>query len=150
MQKADLTVRAVAGFVDALLIIGLTRLPDVIGVLTALGYILARDGLFNGRSAGKKLVGLRVLSADAGGRTVSYRESIIRNIPLAAAYLLFLIPYAGWVLGPLAIGIEALAALGDERGMRIGDLVARTIAAADAHVSDPAQSGGAAAPPSEL
>ncbi len=124
MQKADLTTRAVAGFVDLLLIIGLARLPDVLGFLSALGYILIRDGLFQGRSVGKKLIGLSVVTEGGGG--AAYRESIIRNIPLAAAYILFLIPYAGWVLGPLALGMECLVAVGDDQGMRIGDMLART------------------------
>jgi uncharacterized RDD family membrane protein YckC len=125
LQKADLTTRAVAGFVDLLLIIGLARLPDVLGFLSAAGYLLFRDGLFEGQSAGKKLIGLRVATSDEG-RTVTYRESIIRNIPLTLAFMLFLIPYAGWLLGPLALGVECLAAIGDDRGMRIGDMLART------------------------
>ncbi len=126
MHKADITTRTVAGFVDLLLVLGLSRLPDIIGLLAAAGYILARDGLFDRQSVGKKLIGLRVVPADPDGRAVSYRESIIRNVPLAVAFLLFLVPYAGWFLGFLALAVEALAALGDERGMRIGDLLART------------------------
>ena len=126
MQKADLTSRAVAGFVDLLLIIGLARLPDVLGFLSALGYILARDGLLQGRSVGKKLIGLSVAPENVREGTPAYRESIIRNVPFAAAYLLFLIPYAGWVLGPLALGMECLIAVGDDQGMRIGDMLART------------------------
>ena len=126
MQKADLTTRAVAGFVDLLLIIGLARLPDVLGVLSAVGYVLIRDGLFQGRSVGKKLIGLSVVTEGVPAGAPAYRESIIRNVPLAAAYLLFLIPYAGWVLGPLALGMEWLVALGDDQGMRIGDMLART------------------------
>jgi uncharacterized RDD family membrane protein YckC len=126
MQKADLTTRAVAGFVDLLLIIGLARLPDVLGVLSALGYILIRDGLFQGRSVGKKLIGLSVVTEGVRGGAPAYRESIIRNVPFAAAYILFLIPYAGWVLGPLALGMECLVAVGDDQGMRIGDMLART------------------------
>jgi len=126
MQKADLTTRVVAGFIDFLLVLGLTRLPDVIGFLSACGYILIRDGLFDNQSVGKKLIGLFVMSADDPGRPVRFRESIIRNAPLALAYMLFLVPYAGWILGPLALGAEGLTALGDERGMRIGDLLART------------------------
>ena len=126
MQKADLTTRAVAGFVDLLLIIGLARLPDVLGLLSALGYILIRDGLFQGRSVGKKLIGLSVVTEGVRGGAPAYRESIIRNAPLAAAYILFLIPYAGWVLGPLALGMECLVAVGDDQGMRIGDMLART------------------------
>jgi uncharacterized RDD family membrane protein YckC len=126
MQKADLTSRAVAGFIDLLLVIAIARLPDIIGFLAATGYILVRDGLFDRQSVGKKLIGLRIASPDDTARIPSYRESIIRNTPLAAAYLLFLIPYAGWVLGPLALAVEALTAIGDERGMRVGDLIAGT------------------------
>ena len=134
MQRANLTTRAVAGFVDLLLIIGLARLPDVLGLLSSTGYILIRDGLFDCRSIGKKLIGLRVESSEDAGPAVTYRESIIRNVPFAAAYLLFQIPYAGWVLGPLAGSVECLIAIGDERGMRVGDLLARTTVVQDAPV----------------
>ncbi|MDH4163135.1 MAG: RDD family protein [Nitrospirota bacterium] len=127
MRTADLTTRAVAGFIDLLLIIGLTRLPDVIGVLSATGYILIRDGLFDQQSIGKKLIGLRVSSADDPARPVQFRESIIRNAPFAAAYVLWLVPVAGWVLGPLVVALEYLVALGDDRTMRVGDLLARTV-----------------------
>ncbi len=127
MQKADLTTRAVACFVDLLIVIGLSRLPDVLGFLSASGYILARDGLFQGRSVGKKLIGLLVRTQDdEDQQPITYRESIIRNVPFEAAYILFLIPYAGWVLGPAALVIEWLVALGDDRAMRIGDMLART------------------------
>ena len=143
MLRADRTTRAVAGFVDLLLIIGMARLPDVIGFFSAAGYILVRDGLFDRRSIGKKLIGLQVAASDETGSPVTYRESIIRNVPFAIAYVLFLIPYAGWVLAPLMISMECLVAIGDERGMRIGDMLARTIvvqnaakAAAMDHASD--------------
>ncbi len=126
MRKADLTTRAIAGFVDCLLVIGLSRLPDVIGFLAASGYILMRDSLLGGRSLGKKAVGLRVSARDDHGQAANAKDSIIRNITLAAAYGLFMIPYAGWVLGPLALAVEWLAAMGDDRGMRIGDLLAGT------------------------
>ncbi len=127
MPRADLTTRAIAGFVDLLLIIGLARMPDVLGFLSAAGYILIRDGLFEGQSIGKKLIGLRVVASEDSRPPAAYRESIIRNVIFVVAYLLFLIPYAGWVLGPLAVGAECLAAIGDEQGMRIGDLLARTV-----------------------
>ncbi len=126
MHRVDLTIRAVAGFVDLLIIIGLARLPDVLGFLSATGYLLIRDGLFDGRSIGKKLIGLRVALEDVPGGIADYRASIIRNVPFAAAYVLFLIPYAGWILGPLVFGMECLVGLGDDQGMRTGDLLART------------------------
>ena len=128
MQKADLTTRAVAGFVDLLIVIALARLPDVLGFLSASGYILIRDGLFQGRSAGKYVIGIGLCREEdeRPDESLSYRESIIRNAPFEAAYILFLIPYAGWVLGPAALVVEWLVALGDDRGMRIGDILART------------------------
>jgi uncharacterized RDD family membrane protein YckC len=126
LQRADLTTRAVAGFVDLLLIIGLARLPDIFGFLSAAGYILFRDGLFDRRSIGKKVIGLRVVSSEGAGYSAGYRESIIRNVPLVLAFSLFLIPYVGWVLGPLALSVECLTAIGDTMGMRIGDMLART------------------------
>ena len=126
MRRADLTTRTIAGFVDLLLVVGLARLPDVFGFLSAAGYILFRDGVLDGRSIGKKLIGLRVMCADDAAKPASYRESIIRNVPFFIAFSLFLIPYAGWVLGPLVLCIEFLAALGDSVGMRIGDMLART------------------------
>ncbi len=132
MRNADLTTRAVAAFIDLLIVVGLTRLPDVIGVLSAAGYILVRDGLFARQSVGKKLVGLRVAASDGPGAAVSYRETIIRNASLALVYVLFLVPYVGWLLGPLFLSVECLVALGDERGMRIGDLLAGTIIAQEA------------------
>ncbi len=145
MRKSDLTSRAVAGFVDLLIVIGLARLPDVIGFLAVSGYILIRDGLFDRRSIGKKLIGLRVVSSENRIPAATYRESIIRNVPLVVAYLFFLIPYAGWALGPLVLGIECLVAIGDEQGMRVGDMLARTYVATDA--PDTAKSSPGPEPP---
>ncbi len=136
MPRADLTTRAVAGFVDFLLIIGLARLPDILGFLSAMGYILVRDGFFDHQSIGKKLVGLRVAVSEDARPHEAYRESIIRNMTYAVAYLLFLIPFVGWVLGPLAVGMECLAAVGDDRGMRIGDLLARTMVVTNTPISE--------------
>jgi uncharacterized RDD family membrane protein YckC len=136
LQRADFTTRAVAGLVDLLLVIGLARLPDVIGFLSAAGYILIRDGLFDRCSIGKKLIGLRVLSLEGSGPAATYRDSIIRNVPIVLAYFLFLIPYAGWLLCPLVLGMEGLAALGDRAGMRIGDMLARTQVVREALVQE--------------
>jgi uncharacterized RDD family membrane protein YckC len=126
LQTADLTTRAVAGLVDLLLIIGLARLPDVFGLLSAAGYILIRDGLLRHQSIGKKLIGLRVVSSEDPDYAVSYRESIIRNVPFVVAFFLFLIPYVGWVFGLLVLSVECLTALGDSARMRIGDMLAST------------------------
>jgi uncharacterized RDD family membrane protein YckC len=150
LRKADLTSRAAAALVDLLIIMGLARLPDIIGFLAAAGYILIRDGLFDRRSIGKKLVGLQVVSSEGRGPALTYRESIIRNLPIVTAYFLFLIPYAGWVLGPAVLGVEFLTAIGDSAGMRVGDMLARThvalaVPAAADRPPDPGPSGEASA-----
>jgi uncharacterized RDD family membrane protein YckC len=148
LQRADLTTRAVAGLVDLLLVIGLARLPDVIGFLSAAGYILIRDGLFDRQSIGKKLIGLRVLSLEDSRPAATYRNSIIRNVSIVVAYFLFLIPYAGWILCPIALGMEGLTALGDRGGMRVGDMLARTQVVLEAQAQEekrpaPEQQAGA-------
>jgi uncharacterized RDD family membrane protein YckC len=139
VQRADLTTRAIAGFVDILLVVGLARLPDFFGFLCASGYILIRDGLFDHQSIGKKFIGLRVISSENSGYSTGYRESIIRNAPLALAFALFQIPYVGWVFGSVALSVEYLAALGDNTGMRIGDLLARTCVVPQAEASGAAK-----------
>lgn len=150
MGKTDLTARAVAAFIDLLIVLGLARLPDIIGFLAAVGYLLFRDGLFEHQSVGKRLIGIRVVSCDDPGKDISFRESIIRNTTLAAAYVLFLVPLAGWVLGTVALAIEGLTAMGDDRGMRVGDIIARTMtvpsAAAPADPDDGGQESGGAPP----
>jgi len=67
-----------------------------------------------------------VLSLEGPAPSAPYRDSIIRNVPFVAAYFLSFIPYAGWALAPLALGVEGLIAIGDKAGMRIGDMLART------------------------
>ncbi len=148
MQKANLTNRAVAGFIDLLIVIGLSRLPDVIGFLSASGYILVRDGMFQAQSVGKKLIRIRIVPTDEPAHMASFRDSLLRNAPFALALLLFHVPYAGWVLCPLVVGIEALTALGDDRGMRIGDLIARTwvVLAETAETPEPTVRPDAGAP----
>ncbi len=133
-QKQDMTGRAAAGFVDFLIVLALSRLPDVVGFLAAAGFILLRDALMGGQSPGKKLVGLRVVKSEALQEPAGYRESVLRNITLAAAYILFLIPYLGWILGPVALLAEILVGVGDDKGQRVGDMLARTqtVAAAPA------------------
>jgi hypothetical protein len=45
---------------------------------------------------------------------------------LAIGYLLFFVPYIGWVFTLLILVLEGLLVIGNERGMRIGDELAKT------------------------
>jgi hypothetical protein len=122
--KATILHRFIAKSLDVLIVLGVGELAPPYGFWIALWYVLVADG-FSGRSIGKRLIGLQVwvpeLHAPAG-----FKDSIVRNVPLAVGYVAFQIPYVGW-LGTVAIlGIEALLMIGNERGLRIGDELAHT------------------------
>lgn len=77
------------------------------------GYPVICEVGFNGRTIGKRALGIEVLRAD--GLPVGWRESILRNLLLVADFLPFL--YAGGLL----------CMLGDRQFRRLGDLVAGTL-----------------------
>jgi uncharacterized RDD family membrane protein YckC len=77
------------------------------------GYFVACDVLMSGRSLGKKVLGLRVVSAQ--GLPVGLGDSLLRNLLRAADFLPL-----GYVLGVACM-------LFDGRFRRLGDLVAGTL-----------------------
>ena len=122
--RATVLHRFIAKSLDVLIVLGVGELTPPYGFWVALWYVLVADG-FSGRSIGKRLIGLQTwvpeLHAPAG-----FKDSIIRNVPLAVGYITFHIPYVGW-LGTVAIlGMEALLIIGNAQGLRIGDELAHT------------------------
>ncbi len=85
----------------------------ILGGFLAVLYITFRDGLFHGQSLGKKVMGVRVVHLD--GRPISYVDSSFRNV-------LFII----YLLMPLAIAVEAVAAFRNPERRRLGDRIAKT------------------------
>jgi uncharacterized RDD family membrane protein YckC len=67
--------RFAAALIDGLVIALLGLLGGVPGIL----YILLKDGLFNGRSLGKKLLGIRVVDVNTGA-PCSFKQSAIRHV----------------------------------------------------------------------
>ncbi len=55
-----------------------------------------------------------------------FRDSIIRNVPLAVGYAALQIPYVGWLGAAAVLGMESLLIIGNEWGLRIGDELAHT------------------------
>lgn len=133
-EKADLLHRMLARVVDLLIFGFLCMSFYPIGVLAGLFYLLIADGFFEGRSVGKRLIGLRVVM-EGGGQAVGFRESIIRNMPIALIALFSVIPIIGWILlftiGLLLVSVELYLAFSDERGQRAGDILARTVVIAN-------------------
>ncbi|MBI3811717.1 MAG: RDD family protein [Nitrospirae bacterium] len=123
--KADVLHRFIAKFIDFLIVAALARLFSPVGFFAGMIYLLIADGLFQGRSAGKRLIGLQTLRFDTG-TAVSFRESILRNVPLAAAYLCLIVPYIGWLAAGGTVLIEALLVIGNLHGHRVGDEIAKT------------------------
>lgn len=123
--KADVLNRLIGKFVDGILVMAAGNLLPPVGWLAGLAYILIGDGFAGGRSIGKRLTGLQTVNLrtqDVAG----FKESIIRNLPVAAAYLLFLLPYVGWMAAAGIIAFEGLLIIGNEQGLRLGDEVAHT------------------------
>jgi uncharacterized RDD family membrane protein YckC len=85
----------------------------ILGGFLAVIYITFRDGLFGGQSIGKKILGIRVVHVD--GRPISYIDSSFRNV-------LFII----YLLIPLAVAVESVAAWRHPERRRLGDRIART------------------------
>ncbi|MFQ5990849.1 MAG: RDD family protein [Nitrospiraceae bacterium] len=123
--KAHVLNRFIAKFVDVIIVAAVSRLVSPVGWVAALVYVLIADGFSGGRSIGKRLIGLQTVIPRT--REVShFRESIIRNLPLAIAYLFFPIPVLGWVIAIAIVAVEALLILGNDQGLRLGDELAKT------------------------
>ncbi|HWP34969.1 MAG TPA: RDD family protein, partial [Thermodesulfobacteriota bacterium] len=121
--------RLLAKFIDLLLVAALAALPTWVGDAAALTYALIADGLGAGQSAGKRLVGLKVLGA--GGAPCTFLESTQRNLPVALALVLLVqrVPFVWpllWVAGLGLLLLEAVLAATDEEGQRLGDRLGAT------------------------
>ncbi|MBI1823918.1 MAG: RDD family protein [Nitrospirae bacterium] len=123
--KAVILHRVIAKLIDFLFIAVLRQLFPPVGLYISITYLLIADGLFHGKSIGKRLVGLQTYIPQKN-KEASFRESIIRNFPLLIAYLFLLIPIVGWILFFAIIGFELLLMIGNEKGLRIGDELAHT------------------------
>jgi uncharacterized RDD family membrane protein YckC len=147
--KAGFTNRVIARSIDFIIVIALCKILPVIGFFGGITYLLIADGLFDGRSLGKKLLGLSVIVGDDGEAVTKcgYRESVIRNSIFAAAYLLFgflaFVPLIGWFFGFLILSaviiVETLIIIGSENDRRLGDELAKTQVIEEVHGGTGAQ-----------
>ncbi len=126
LKKASLLLRVVAKALDFILIAIMTEMVPKTGFYGGLLYILISDGLFDGRSIGKRLMGLRVVSSMHGG-SCTIKESIMRNAPFGAGLLLYKLPLIGWGFIVGIFAVEFLILLGSKDQMRLGDELARTL-----------------------
>jgi uncharacterized RDD family membrane protein YckC len=128
LSKVRIFNRFIAKAVDFIIIGVLYEVIPKIGFFAGLVYLLIADGLFEGRSVGKRLIKLKVVLHETG-QQCGVKESIIRNFPLAIGYVLYCIikiPIIRHIFPLLIIVFEFLLILGSEKGMRLGDELART------------------------
>jgi len=122
--KASLFNRFIAKFVDFLVVALLYEIPFRISFLIGMVYLFIADGFVTG-SIGKRLIGLRILAME-GRKEITFRESIIRNVPFGIAYLAYMIPFIGWLIAAGIVGFESLLMIGNPNGLRLGDEMAKT------------------------
>ncbi len=133
LNKAGFLARIIARTIDFLIVFALYEIIPAIGFFAGLIYLLLSDGLFEGKSIGKNLTGLKVVDRD-NREPCGYKESVFRNFPFAAAFIIFgmfkVIPLLGWLISFAVIAgilvFESLVIVGSENGMRLGDELANT------------------------
>jgi len=125
LAKASILNRAIAKTIDFIIVGALLETIPKVGYFAGLTYLLIADGLFDGRSIGKRLIGLKVVNPEAMS-TCSFKESIIRNFPFAVGYILMEIPLIGFIFPIIILILEGLLTIGSSTGMRVGDELAKT------------------------
>lgn len=123
-RGAGLLLRTVAKLLDFIIIYAALEIVPKAGFFAGLAYLLIGDGLFEGQSIGKKLIRLRVVSADTL-RPCTFRDSILRNSTFAIGFLFY--NWTGWVLVGIIAALEFIFLLGSSNRTRIGDELAKSI-----------------------
>jgi uncharacterized RDD family membrane protein YckC len=125
-KRAGLLLRTVARILDFIIIAAAVEIVPKAGFFAGLAYLLIGDGLFDGRSLGKKLIGLKVVSADTY-KPCTFRDSILRNSTLGVGFLFYKILLFGWIFMVIVSVFEFILLLGSKDEMRLGDEIAKTI-----------------------
>lgn len=115
MAKSTMAQQRVAAWlIDFVLVLGIGTLFHILGWIATTAYWLLRDGLFEGQSIGKRLMGLKVV-AQPGKVACTFKASVIRNV-------LWVVPVINVIMG--FAGVYAL--LRDPAGRHWGDRLAET------------------------
>ena len=126
LPKANILNRTIAKSIDFIIAGALSEVIPKAGYFAGLAYILICDGLFEGRSAGKRIIGLKVVIQETM-QACTFRESVMRNFPFAVGYVLFkMVPIIGFIFPLVILILESLLMIGSEKGVRLGDEIAKT------------------------
>lgn len=85
-------------------------------------YSLLRDGLGRGQSWGKRICKLMVINTSTG-QPCNFLGAVFRKLPSAA---IFIFGFPVYYLCGLLLFIEPIVAIVNEKGLRLGDMLAKT------------------------
>ncbi len=122
--KAELLPRVVAKLGDLLVAGCFAWFVPGVGPGFAIAFLLLADGLPNGQSPGKRLLGVKVVHVPSR-RPASVRHAVVRNLPVALAFAFAMNPFLAFVAVPIAL-FELYMLYEDGLGIRIGDVFADT------------------------
>lgn len=131
--------RLIAKGIDLLIVMVLVTVLYPIGVILAFIYLACSDSMHYGQSLGKKFIGFSVISL-IDGKPCSFKQSLIRNLPILIPLAFIIIPFWGWILAVLIgiplISLELYLLFTLDSGHRLGDVMAdTTVIANDPHRS---------------
>ena len=128
--RCSFLLRGMARLADVGLAYALAVAAGRAGLVVALLYLLLADGIFHGQSVGKRIFGVKAVFLPM--RTdARFRDSTLRNAPLALIVLLRMMPeplgLRAGLAGLVVLGaVEAWKAIRDPLGRRFGDVWAQT------------------------
>ena len=129
-NKADVLHRLLAKFIDALVVSSACMVLYPVGVMIGATYIVIADGLFEGRSIGKYIIGLRVIR-ETDNDAATFTDSFVRNALFGLIVLFGVVPFLRWLLilsvGLLIVIFETYYVIATADGRRVGDLAAGTL-----------------------
>jgi len=125
-RRAGLLLRTAAKILDFILIAAVMEIIPKAGFFAGIAYLLLSDGLFDGRSIGKKIIRLHVVSS-TNNMPCTFKDSILRNSTLAVGFGLSVVPWIGWIFFTIVLALEFILVLGSSERKRLGDEIAKTL-----------------------
>lgn len=130
LTKPIVLNRLIGKAIDLTLMIAMASIPLYpAGPLAAFIYVLICDGFKDGRSLGKRVVGLQVINTTTG-KPAEFKDSVVRNCTVAIPVLFFMVPLVGWLLwfliGIPILAIEIYLMTRLDQHARLGDTMADT------------------------
>lgn len=104
------------------------------GLIIGIIYLAISDSLPGGQSVGKKMLGFQVISLE-DGEPCSFKQSVIRNLPIVIPFCFAVIPLWGWIFCaifsvPLTL-METYLLFKLDSAHRLGDVMADTTVVAN-------------------